>query len=1166
MQGYGDEIVVDDIICPETKLLVTDVYGQAFAPALVDPAGSDPNGVLNSLGSQGRRPTTLGFRLFPPNLPPNPGVATPPALPSQKMRQQRQANNATFQAEMDRLNPGQRAAVEQIDGPVMVLAGPGTGKTHLLAARIGNILLETDTGAHNILCLTFTEAGVKAMRERLLQFIGPEAYRVNIFTFHGFCSNVIKQNLQYFGRPGLEPLSELEQIRVIRKLLDEVPAHNPLKRGYNEPYFHEPYLMHLFAAIKSENWELDRIDQAIDKYLAKLPTVDGFFYKSNRKPNKKGDPHLGNIEQETLRMERLRAGAGLFPRYQEELRRNRRYDYGDMIGWVLRAFNEHPSLLLSYQERYQYLLVDEFQDTNGSQDDIITLLTKPWERPNVFIVGDDDQAIYEFQGARLRSMVDFFSRYDEVKVVTLTENYRSRQAILDAASVLIRGNEYRIGNELPELEVDKQLRSALESPQPPTAAGSSVAHGGLSRPTNTASRLSTGLAAGQPAPAPLKILEYTNQTQELAGLIERLLQWKDTGVPWEEMAVIYATHAQGKRLRHLLERSGIPYRSKRRPNVLDGRPVRQTRELLAYIDAENRSPGAGEHLIYRLLHFRCFGIEAIDLARMNLARIATRQNPPSGSRGDSNSWRLYLSNPKNWPAELETPDAIIRAAAYLENMIGQVGSLPLPELVERVTNESGLLPDTLRDPNRAELVQHLATFSDFVIAELARRPKLRLSGLLDTLQQMDDNRIELPIRSHLDQAEAILLVTAHSAKGLEFDKVWMLDCAENKWGTGGGGRKSQFKLPDTLSYTGAKSEEEARRRLFYVAITRAKTEVVMSVAELDDRGKPQERAVFLDELVSGTDLDIQPGGLANEEITHLAEVQLRPVDQSALPGLEKSAVAELIKDFRLSVSALYAYLDCPTRFFYEKLLRVPDREREKALYGSALHEALETYFNRMLADSGRIFPSKEELLFNFEDSLTRRRGLFKQDAFTARLAQGRAALSQYYDTHKASWTDDCEIELNIRNAEVDGVPLTGKIDRVDVLSDAFVRVVDYKTSASGSSSKGKLRGPTKSNPGGGDYWRQLAFYKLLYDNRPGQIRRVKSGAISYLLINQAGEQPVSENTLLPKDMDAIRKIIKDVWARIQEQDFGGCGNCEWCRFVAELRAAAPVGLGGFWVR
>ncbi|MEL7163388.1 MAG: UvrD-helicase domain-containing protein, partial [Bacteroidota bacterium] len=204
------------------------------------------------------------------------------------MRPSLHRHNRDFQAELDRLNAAQRAAVEKIDGPVMVLAGPGTGKTHLLAARIGNILLETDTGAHNLLCLTFTEAGVKAMRERLLKFIGPEAHRIGIFTFHGFCSNVIQQNLHYFGRPGLEPLTELEQIRIIRRLLDGQASDTPLKQGYNDEYFYEPHLKHLFAAIKSENWDLDGLQQAITRYVAELPEKEGFFYKRKYKDKPAG--------------------------------------------------------------------------------------------------------------------------------------------------------------------------------------------------------------------------------------------------------------------------------------------------------------------------------------------------------------------------------------------------------------------------------------------------------------------------------------------------------------------------------------------------------------------------------------------------------------------------------------------------------------------------------------------------------------------------------------------------------------------------------------------------------------------------------------------------------------------------------------------------------------
>ena len=1063
--------------------------------------------------------------------------------------------NTTFQTELARLNPAQRAAVEKIDGPVMVLAGPGTGKTHLLAARIGNILTETDTGAHNILCLTFTEAGVKAMRERLLKFIGPEAHRIGIFTFHGFCSNLIQQNLQYFGKPDLEPLGELEQIRIIRSLLDGLEQNTPLRQGYHENYFYEPHLKHLFGAIKAENWEIDDIDQKIERYVASLATHPDFTYKKKYKDKAKGEPKQGTIDEELLRMKRLRAAIHLFPAYQEALRKERRYDYGDMIGWVLRAFNDFPSLLQAYQERYQYVLVDEFQDTNGAQDMIVRSLVDYWERPNVFIVGDDDQAIYEFQGARLRSMTDFFQRYDDVKLVTLTENYRSRQEILDVATTLIGKNELRIGNKLPGLAGEKTLVAAGTQVQSKEVKEQRM-KGADAAPPTSGSQIAYPLShIPYPLSKPVSVLSFPDPHQEIGYLINQLRQWHAAGTPWSEMAIIYAKHSQANELRHLLERADIPYRSKRRPNVLNGRPVRQLLDLLTYLQAEYSRPGTGEFLLFRVLHFRCFGLWPHDLARLNRARLATK-----GADGFFPSWRDFLQMPTRWPTDLRDGDAIQIAADWLEDMIGEIGLFPLTEYVERAMNGSGLLPTVLRHPNRAELLQHLATFADFTVAEVARRPRIMLGDLLETLRQMDENRIQLPLRSHLDQAEAVLLVTAHSAKGLEFDKVWLLDCAETQWGKGRG-NKSQFKLPDTLTYTGAESEDEARRRLFFVAITRAKTEVVISVADQNTKGKAQQRVSFVDELVAEAGLVIEQAGLTAKETAATVALQLQPSDQSRLPGLEASAIAELLKDFRLSVSALYSYLHCPTAFFYEKLLRVPDLEREQTLYGSALHDALETYFLRMKRDTMNMFPSQEELLYNFEQALGKRRGLLRPESFDKRLRQGQRELARYYDVYQKTWLTDVEVELLIRNVEVDGIPLVGMIDRVDILSDAWVRVVDYKTSGSGKQALNKkTKAPTASNPHGGSYWRQLNFYKLLYDNRPGNIRRVKEGKISFLLVNSAGEQPEVGVSMGPKDQEALRAIMREAWEGIQTQQFTGCGedDCEWCRFVADLREEVPL--------
>ena len=184
--------------------------------------------------------------------------------------------------EFARLNEAQKKAVEHIEGPVLVVAGPGTGKTHILAARIGQILLKTDAQPHNILCLTFTDAGVRAMRQRLLTLIGPEAHGVHIFTFHSFCNNIIQDNLELFGRRDLEPLSDLERVELIRQILDELPLVHPLKKGRADVYFYENHLKSLFRQMKMENWTEVVVSEKIDEYLEDLPNREQYVYKVNR--------------------------------------------------------------------------------------------------------------------------------------------------------------------------------------------------------------------------------------------------------------------------------------------------------------------------------------------------------------------------------------------------------------------------------------------------------------------------------------------------------------------------------------------------------------------------------------------------------------------------------------------------------------------------------------------------------------------------------------------------------------------------------------------------------------------------------------------------------------------------------------------------------------------
>ena len=348
----------------------------------------------------------------------------------------------TFSKYYNALNPEQKRAVDTIEGPVMVIAGPGTGKTQILGARIGKILLETDTDPQNILCLTYTDAGAIAMRRRLISFIGPDAYKVNIYTFHAFCNEIIQDNLSLFEKNSLDPISELEQIQLLRELVDGFPQNHPLKRYRSDAYYEVKNLRSLFSTMKREGYTPAFIEGKINEYLSDIPTREEFIYKKNGPGYKKGDPKKADLELEQAHMEKLRAAIHEFDRFQRLMHIRERYDYDDMINWVIRAFTENEDLLRRYQEKYQYILVDEYQDTSGTQNKVVELLINYWDKPNVFVVGDDDQSIYRFQGASEDNMLDFANRYtkDLLKVV-LTHNYRSTQPILDISKQLISRNK-----------------------------------------------------------------------------------------------------------------------------------------------------------------------------------------------------------------------------------------------------------------------------------------------------------------------------------------------------------------------------------------------------------------------------------------------------------------------------------------------------------------------------------------------------------------------------------------------------------------------------------------------------------------------------------------------------------------------------------------------------
>ncbi|WP_431213022.1 ATP-dependent helicase [Puia sp. P3] len=478
----------------------------------------------------------------------------------------REKLRAHFREEYQRLNEQQQLAVDTTEGPVMVIAGPGTGKTQILAARIGKILLDSDVYPQNILCLTYTDAGTIAMRRRLLSFIGPDAYKVNIYTFHGFCNDIIQENLPLFEKTALDPISDLERIQLFKTLIDSFPKNHPLKRYRGDVYYEMRNLQNLFSAMKREGWTPEFINSKIDQYLAALPTRDEYIAKRATKEFKKGDVRTDKIAEEQDRMDKLRAAVGEFEPFQALMRKNNRYDFDDMINWVIRVFEENKALLSSYQERYQYILVDEYQDTSGTQNRLVSLLISYWDQPNVFVVGDDDQSIYRFQGANVENMLEFANQYSkDMLTVVLTNNYRSTQPILDVSRTLIENNQERLVTQLPGLS--KNLLSSHP----------------LIRQYAFPPRLQECLSPRQ---------EMTNITLQIEKMIKE-------GVVPGRIAVIYKENKYGEELARFLQLKQIPVYSKRSLNLFEIPLAQKILLMLRYLAAEHDAAYGGDEMLSR---------------------------------------------------------------------------------------------------------------------------------------------------------------------------------------------------------------------------------------------------------------------------------------------------------------------------------------------------------------------------------------------------------------------------------------------------------------------------------------------------------------------------------------------------------------------------------------
>ena len=1027
---------------------------------------------------------------------------------------------AHFEQALALLNDAQRQAVEQTEGPVMVIAGPGTGKTQILAARIGNILKKTDTQAEQILCLTYTDAGTVAMRQRLQQFIGSDAYRVRINTFHAFCNDVIQEHLSLFKKRELEPVSDLERLELVKQITVELPKQHPLKRYRGNVDYEIPNLISLYDTLKRERWSPEELISQIDQYVETLPERETYRYKRSKKGQyEKGDIKQAELDKEIERMEKTKAAIRTFPRYLELMAQKGRYDFADMINWVIDAFEAHPDLLAEYQEQFHYLLVDEFQDTSGSQNQLLQMLCGADPQPNIFVVGDDDQSIFRFQGANVKNMLDFAQRYVAyLTTIVLTVNYRSVPSILAVSGAVIQHNADRLVNQLEDLE----------------------------------KKLTAGNPRLKDLPLQPVLQIYQNPFSEMAGIagaINDLIE-KDHMDP-EKIAVIYRKNKYGEELSRYLQAKQIPFYIKKKHDLLKDPFIRKLICVLEYIAAEIDIPFSGDNLLFEILHYHFYQIPPIEVARI-MARLSRTSGPRPSLRAHLQEW-LETRNPSlfDHPAE-----GILQVSALLEARIADALNKPLVELVASVIRENGFLRAALDDSRKVWHMQLLTSFYDFVNQETRRQPDLTLSGLLGIIRLMKNNGLALVINRSLESEKGVHLLTAHGAKGLEYDVVFLAGNESANWEKSRNPHRG-YKFPDTLMETsGADVKTEEERRSFFVALTRAAQQLHISWPEWTNEGKNLEKSAFIAEIEEEVALAKNKIALSETELVDFAALNFQLAPKPDIQQVEKQFMDELLSRFSMNVTALNNFLDCPLKFYYNNLIRVPLGKSEATEFGSAIHGCLEDLFKAMQEDGDQHFPAVSYLLKRFHYHMRRRRQHFTKEAYDRRSEYGEMVLSGYYDHYVDHWNKIVSVERRFNNIVVGGIPLKGAMDKLE-FDGSLVNVVDYKTGDVESPlTKQKLRCPDDKNPLGGNYWRQAVFYKILLDHYHQKDWQVTSTEFDFVEPNKEKKYIKKRIDITPADMEIVLQQISDSWAKIQNHDFyTGCGkeDCYWCNFAKENR-------------
>jgi DNA helicase-2/ATP-dependent DNA helicase PcrA len=1008
---------------------------------------------------------------------------------------------------LDNLNPEQRRAVEHKSGPLLIVAGAGTGKTTVATKRIAHIIQQEWARPEEILALTFTEKAAGEMEERVIDILSYGYFDLWISTFHSFAEKILREEGLEIGLPtDFQLLNEFDQYVLFKKNLDKFDLDHYKPLG-NPTKFIKTLLSH-FSRAKDEDISpaqyleySQELEQNLDSMLSgaggKGAGRNFQFPISNlRKEDGEFDKEVAR--QEVLRIKEI---ANAYHTYQRLLLENSYLDFGDLIMYCLKLFRERPAVLEKYRQKFKYILLDEFQDTNWSQYELIKILAEP--RNNLVVVGDDEQAIFRFRGASMSNILEFQKDFPDAKQVFLVKNYRNGQKILDTSyDFIVQNNpnrlEYQLNKQSSDNKLSKKLKSQTDDP------------------------------------GKVDVISASTLEEEMKEVTRKIVELKerDKEVTWDDFAVLARTNEGAREICQSLEEAGLPYLLYSSKGLYNKDLII---DIIAYLRVVN------DHYdnvsMYKVLKMPIFNFDEEELAKIN-----------------------YWANRKAWSLlEVLGNADILGLGPDVKEKGGKVFSLVKTHASRaRDGSASEMFIDFLNDSG---LLQYLTGQEDY-----NREAALLLNQLMSRIRKFEQGSDDKRLRFFLEELqmemdagetgdlpmdldagpETIKVMTVHSAKGLEFKYVFITQLVDKRFPTTE--RKEPLPLPDALikeSLPEGDIHLEEERRLFYVALTRGGRQVCLSWA-CDYGGKQNKKpSRFLVEC-----------GLIEDPAEQKKVKQKNSNRQEKLSGLEKqgkkaaeTGIIQLPIPTTFSYTQFTAFANCPYQYKFAHILKIPTKGKPSFSFGKTMHSTLQKVFNTInkrnsysqadLFGSGNKDSRSAEELITMDEILDIYHDSWIDDWYPNKKQKeenrekGKKILKEFYEKHKDNWPTPMFLEKTFNFIlEVDGEKhgIRGAMDRVDETEDGCLKIVDYKT----GKPKDKHTFEDKQ---------QLFLYQLVAQ----QLFRknIHSLAFYYLENNSEYEFVGSD-----KDLEKTQEKFRDIIREIKKREFPAKPSplCQYCDF------------------